>query len=174
LNRFDALGVQVRKILQTCAVLGNSFALSDLVRVHPEISGIEQSLEIATLEMILGEIVEDGDDNKSSFSNSTGGSRSKFGSSIEFTKTSSGINVLGDRIFEFSHDMRRSNLLTTMLKERKIELHQLIAEAMEQDQNLVLQRSDIGRLLTLFDHWKSCGEFSQGGTISSGCWYSTE
>lgn len=34
-------------------------------------------------------------------------------------------------------------MLTTMLKERKSELHRLIAEAMEQDQNLVLQRSEI-------------------------------
>jgi hypothetical protein len=168
LNRFDRLGVRVRKILQTCAVLGNSFALSDLVRVHPEISegGIEQSLEIATSEMILGEIVEDDDDTKSIFSNSTGGSSSKIGSSIEFSKTSSGINVLGDRFFEFSHDMWRSSVLTTMLKERKIELHRLIAEAMEQDQKLVLQRSDIGRLLTLFDHWKSCGDFRRAAPLA--------
>jgi hypothetical protein len=62
--------------------------------------GIEQSLEIATSEMILGEIVEDDDGNKSVFSNSTGGSSSKI-----FSKTSSDINVLGDRLFEFSHEM---------------------------------------------------------------------
>jgi hypothetical protein len=162
LNRFDALDVRVRKVLQTCGVLGNSFALSDLIRVHPEINEreIEQSLEIATEEMILVEMNEEDEDTKSVISNSTGGSESRPGSSIECSKTfSSGLNILGDRYFEFSHDMWRSNVLTTMLKERKMELHRLIAEAMEKDQNLTLQRSDIARLLTLFDHWKSCGDF---------------
>jgi hypothetical protein len=152
----------VRKVLQTCAVLGNSFALSDLIRVHPEINEteIEQSLEISTEEMILVEMNEEDEDTKSVISNSTGGS------SIEYSKTSTGLNVFGDRYFEFSHDMWRSNVLTTMLKERKMELHRLIAEAMEKDQDLILQRSDIARLLTLFDHWKSCGDFRKAAPLA--------
>jgi predicted ATPase len=89
LHRFDALDVRVRKVLQTCAVLGNSFALPDLFQVHPDIQEMEikMSLDIATEEMILLEIVEEEDDNnkshKSGYSNSTGGSESRFGSSIE-------------------------------------------------------------------------------------------
>jgi hypothetical protein len=35
LSRFDALDVRVRKVLQTCAVLGLSFALTDVIKVHP-------------------------------------------------------------------------------------------------------------------------------------------
>ena len=101
LNRFDALDVRVRKILQTCAVLGNSFALSDLIRVHPEKieKEVEHALEIATEEMILVEISNDDEDSKSLVSTSTGGSDSLRGSSIEYTKTSSGLNVSGDRSF---------------------------------------------------------------------------
>jgi hypothetical protein len=168
LNRFDALAVRVRKVLQTCAVLGNSFALSDLFRVHPELQEIEieSSLDIATEEMILLEIVEEEDDNKSAYSNSTGGSESRFGSSIEYSRTTTGLNVTGDRYFQFSHDMWRTNVLTTMLKEREIELHRLIAEAMEKDQAVIFERCDIARLLTLFDHWKSCGDFRKAAPLA--------
>jgi hypothetical protein len=168
LNRFDALDVRVRTLLQTCAVLGNSFALTDLIRVHPGINEreIEQALEIATEEIILIEILEEEEDSKSAFSTSTGGSESKFGSSIEYSKTSSGLNVVGDRYFEFSHDMWRNTVLKTMLRERKIKLHRLIAEAMEKDQLRILQRSDIARLLTLFDHWKSCGDFCKAAPMA--------
>ena len=62
--------------------------------------------------------------------------------------------------------MWRSNLLTTMLKERKMELHRTIAEALEQDQNAILERSDIARLLTLFDHWKACGDFRKAAPLA--------
>ena len=168
LNRFDALDVRVRKILQTCAVLGNSFSFSDLIRVHPELDEfeIEHALEVATSEMILLEIMEDDDDNKSHVSNSTGGSESRLSSSIGHSKTSSGLDNVGDRHFQFSHDMWRTNVLTTMLKERKIELHRLIAEAMEKEQSAILKRSDIARLLTLFDHWKSCGDFRKAAPLA--------
>ena len=71
-----------------------------------------------------------------------------------------------DRFFQFSHAMWRQNVLTTMLKERKIELHRLIAEAMEKDEVLVLEQSDISRLLTLFDHWKSCGDFCKTAPLA--------
>jgi hypothetical protein len=56
--------------------------------------------------------------------------------------------------------------MTTMLKERKIELHRHIAEALEKDQDTILERSDIARLLTLFDHWKSCGDFRKAAPLA--------
>jgi predicted ATPase len=104
LNRFDALDVRVRKVLQTCAVLGNFFALSDLIRVHPELEEIEieMSLDVATNEMILIEEMEDEEDNVSFYSNSTGGEQSHFGSST------GGLNVVGNRYFRFSHDVSMS------------------------------------------------------------------
>jgi hypothetical protein len=130
---------------------------------------IEMSLDIATEEMVLLTIVEEEDDNKShksGYSNSTGGSESRFGSSIEYSKTSSDWNVIGDRYFQFSHDMWRNYVLTTMLKEREMELHRLIAEAMEKDQSIIFERCDIARLLTLFDHWKSCGDFRKAAPLA--------
>lgn len=162
LNRFDSLDARARKILQTCAVLGNSFAYSDLIRVHRSMDEmeIEQSLEVATNEMILIEILEDDEEVRSVISSSTGESSSRIASSIDYsrtTTTTAGFHTVGDRYFEFSHDMWRSNVLKTMLKGRKIELHRQIAEAMEMDLAVMLRRNDIARLLTLFDHWKSCG-----------------
>jgi hypothetical protein len=169
LNRFDSLDALVRKVLHTCAVLGNSFSLSDLVRVHPEIDFalLENSLSVAISEMILVEIGDD--DEKSTFTtvSSNGGSTSKFSSSLEFSKTSSRLDIDGDRNFEFSHGMWRTMVLATLLEARKIELHRLIAVAMEKDQaGDVLERSDLSRLLTLFEHWKSCGEFSKAAPLA--------
>ena len=71
-----------------------------------------------------------------------------------------------ERFFEFSHDMWRSNVLKTMLKERKIELHRQIAQAMEFDKGLMIRRNDISRLLTLYDHWKLCGEFRKAAPLA--------
>ena len=106
MNRFDALDVRVRKVLQTCAVLGNSFALSDVIRVHTDLeeTEIEMSLDVATKEMILIEVTDD-DEERTVYSHSTGGEQSALGASIQYSKTSSGFNVIGDRYFQFSHDV---------------------------------------------------------------------
>lgn len=167
LSRFDALDVRVRKVLQTCAVLGLSFAMSDVIKVHPELeeSDLEHALDCATDEMILLEQIEheEEEDNASLKSGSSGESADNF----DRTDHTSGANLkLHDRFFQFSHAMWRKNVLTTMLKERKIELHRSIAEAMEKDQVMILEQSDISRLLTLFDHWKSCGDFSKSAPLA--------
>lgn len=166
LSRFDALDVRVRKVLQTCAVLGLTFSLSDVVKVHPEMEDydIEMSMDDAVEEMILTEQVEEDDDSVSLKSASTGTADSDAGRTRS-TKSTDG-NKSPDRFFQFSHAMWRQNVLTTMLKERKIELHRLIAEAMEKDQVSILEQSDISRLLTLFDHWKSCGDFCKTARLA--------
>lgn len=173
LSRFDTLDVRVRKVLQTCAVLGLSFSLSDVIQVHPEIEelDIENAMEAAIDEMILVEHVEEEEDAMSLKSGSTGtGDASdvkSYGNSADPSRGSDvGVKALTDRFFQFSHAMWRQNVLSTMLKERKIELHRLIAEAMEKDQVLILEQSDISRLLTLFDHWKCCGDFCKTAPLA--------
>ena len=106
MNRFDALDVRVRQLLQTCAVLGKAFALSDLICVHPELeeTEIEVSLDVATKEMILIEVMDD-EEERTVYSQSTGCEQSTLSASIEYTKTSSGFNIVGDRYFQFSHDV---------------------------------------------------------------------
>ena len=113
MNRFDALDVRVRKVLQTCAVLGNSFALSDVIRVHADLeeAEIEMSLDVATKEMILIEVTDD-DEERTVYSQSTGGEQSALGASVQYSKTSSGFNVIGDRYFQFSHDVSLASLLS--------------------------------------------------------------
>jgi hypothetical protein len=161
LSRFDALDVRVRKVLQTCAVWGLSFQLSDVIQVHPEMEegDIENALDSAIDEMILVEQVEDDDDAMSIRSGSSSDSESREKIGVHCSASGTSRSVGGDRYFQFSHAMWRKNVLATMLKERKIELHRLIAESMEKDQVLILEESDISRLLTLFDHWKACGDF---------------
>jgi hypothetical protein len=168
LNRFDVLEASVRKVLHTCAVLGMSFSLSDVIRVHPEINLllVEEALEVGLSEMILAELGEE-DDRSTCSRSSTAGSHSKFGSSVGHSKTSSRLDIEGERNFEFSHEMWRTTVLTTLLEARKIELHRLIALAMEKE--LVgdgLEKSDLSRLLTLFEHWKLCGDFSRAAPLA--------
>ena len=159
LERFDALDATVRRVLQTCAVLGMSFSLSDVIRVHPELqeSVIEQSLNAAVDEMILIEDVDDKDEDDMSIW-TTEESRADQSKSIW--------NAVDDRLFEFSHAIWRKSVLDTMLKEQKMHLHCHIAEAMETEQILIMESSDIGRLLTLFDHWKSSGNFSKAAPLA--------
>ena len=57
-------------------------------------------------------------------------------------------------------------MLSTMLKGRKIELHRRIAEALEKDQGIILEQSDIARLLTLFDHWKESNMFCKAAPLA--------
>ena len=173
LSRFDALDVRVRKVLQTCAVLGLSFSLSDVVRVHPELEDddIEDALDNAVDEIILVERFEDEDESVSLHSGSTGcdsDSRSGIHELDRGDSKSSGFDNddIDDRFFEFSHAMWRQKVLTTMLQERKVELHRLIAEAMEKDQVHILEQCDISRLLTLFDHWKACGDFCKSAPLA--------
>lgn len=167
LSRFDALDVRVRKVLQTCAVLGLKFSLTDVIQVHPEISesDIENALDTAVDEMILMEHMEDDEDTTSLRSGSLDDDDNTFANQSRSSKTSD-VKGLDDRFFHFSHAMWRNNVLTTMLKERKIELHRLIAEAMERDQVMVLEQSDISRILTLFDHWKACGDFCKAAPLA--------
>jgi tetratricopeptide (TPR) repeat protein len=178
LSRFDGLDVRVRKTLQTCAVLGLSFALSDVIQVHPEMEefDIEDAIDSAVDEMILVEQIEDNDlddtSSKSSKSSNSDASESEVSDShtqtFTFDRTANSDNMapINDRYFQFSHAMWRKNVLTTMLKERKVELHRLIAESMEKNQILNVEESDISRLLTLFEHWKSCGDFSKSAPLA--------
>lgn len=166
LSRFDALDVRVRKVLQICAVLGLSFELQDVVRVaSPEINkrDIESALNTAIDEMILLEQVEDNEDAGSAHTISVGAYEdSEHGQRFPATHPAE------RRYFQFSHAMWRQNVLCTMLKSRKIELHRRIAESIESDQSEIEQESDISRLLTLFDHWKACGDFLKVAPLALG------
>lgn len=172
LSRFDGLDVRVRKVLQSCAVLGSSFALSDVIQVHPEMEelDIESALDTAVDELILIEQIEE--DEHDGVSAKSGSTEAKSESSAAPTHTydrsrvSDDYRNLSDRFFQFSHAMWRNNVLRTMLNERKIELHRLIAESMEKNQVAILEDSDISRLLTLFDHWKSCRDFCKSALLA--------
>lgn len=152
----------VRQVLQTCAVLGMSFALSDVMRVHMDLEDhtIEHALNAAVDELILAEDIEDEDDDEDESLRSGDDSR------VEPHTASTWNAADGDRFFQFNHAMWRKSVLDKMLKEQKINLHKSIAEAMENEQVLNMESSDIGRLLTLFDHWKSCGNFGKAAPLA--------
>ena len=92
---------------------------------------IENAIDAAVDEMILVEQIDDegGDGDAASTGNqSDPSSNSEMSESrtqtLTFYRTASTDNFAPmDRQFQFSHAMWRNNVLTTMLKERKIELH---------------------------------------------------
>ena len=162
LSRFDALDVRVRKLLQTCAVWGISFQLSDVIKMHPEMdeSDIELSLDYAIDEMILLEQEMEEHDEDESTKQLTE-NKTENGEGVPISVTGTGNSLAGERYFQFSHATWRKNVLATMLKVRKNEIHRSIAESIEKNHESIYDESDISRLLTLFDHWKACGDFSK-------------
>jgi hypothetical protein len=167
LSRFDALDVRVRKVLQTCAVWGLNFELLVIVQVHTELdeADIESALETAVEEMILIEIEEDNGDGAASVT-SHGSPNSSISETLGQRGADNIIHANDGRFFQFSHAIWRENVLATMLVGRKREIHRLIAESMERDEVLILEESDISKLLTLFDHWKACGDFGKTAPLA--------
>ena len=153
LSRFDCLDVRVRKVLQSCAVWGISFELGDVASIHQEMKeeDIEEALDTAVDEMILTETIDDHDED----------GIAEISAESAVANSSQPVVEKNKRVFQFSHSMWRKNVLATMLKERKVELHRLIATSIEKGNVLVLEDGDISQLLTLLDHWKSCGEFTK-------------
>lgn len=141
--------------------------MKDIVQVHTELDAadIESALETAVEEMILIENEEDSGDGAASVTSYGSGQSSVSDNLGDFDQDGT-INVNGERYFQFSHAVWRKNVLATMLKVRKVEIHRLIAESMERDQVLILEQSDISKLLTLFDHWKACGDFCRAAPLA--------
>lgn len=140
-------------------MLGESFSYLDVVRVHTEMkeAEIEMALDAAMDELIIVEDIFDDDIDDLSLLSDLG-----LSAGGESRPTLHGMD---DRCFQFSHAMWRKSVLNKMLKERRVELHRLIAQSMERNQDMVME-TDIARILALFDHWKACGEFCKAAPIS--------
>lgn len=162
LNRFDSLESSVRKVLQTCAVLGIEFTLSDVLSVQPDLAeaDVKKALDAAVSEYILLEDFDDDDENLP---------RSFLPSQVSAEDTkgegSGACIVFEDRFFQFSHNVWRNNILKTMLNETRVELHRIVAEVMEID-GFGIEGSDTTTLLELFDHWKECGDFCKAAPLA--------
>ena len=133
LQRFDSLDVHVRKVLQSCAILGMEFRLADVRKVNPDY------LYGDTLERSIAAAIAD----RADFSASTG------------SKSSSG----GDHFFRFATTMWHETVMRTMLSDRQVELHKNVALSMEAEG--ISDTTDTKTLLKLFEHWKACTEFGK-------------
>ena len=142
----------MRKLLQSCSILGMEFMLSEVLRLHPDYEcsdTLKKSLDSALDERIL----VDGSSNEKSTNGNYGDMQSAQFASLMY-----------NRSFLFSQSMWRKIVLRTMLKDRKMDLHRDIAEAMEADG--VSEISDTRTLLKLFDHWKACCEFLKAAPLA--------
>lgn len=175
LQRFDSLDSSVRKILQTCALLGSEFTLLDIVRVHPDLvhCDAEEVVAAAVQQCILIEedleedmdSMEEYDDTDSEEESDDFGGVGVHGRN---QNSSTGISwhPFEDKTYRFSHAIWRNCVLKTMLKERKLELHRTIARSIEEDAMFDVNHTDTEVLLQLFEHWKFCGEFSKAAPLA--------
>lgn len=144
----------MRTILQTCAVLGNEFSLHDIVQVHADSCNkdIEDAVIAAVHEGILLEEKKDTDEGSEGWL-----------SIIELEDESETIPC---KVYQFRHHAWQKCILKTMLKERKLELHRMIAKAIEADGSFDTNQVETYRLLQLFEHWKLCGDFNKAAPLA--------
>ena len=63
--------------------------------------------------------------------------------------------------------MRRNlSVMVEKLKEKRRQIHQVVAETMEADGFFTVESSDTTTLLKLFDHWKACGQFLKAAPLA--------
>jgi hypothetical protein len=122
---------------------------------------ISLALSLGVSEMIIVQLMIHNEEDNLSIS----GTSQLGGASVDISRTSSTFPS-GQTMFEFSHNMWRSTVLGTMLKERKRDLHKKIAIKMEENSKLFEGRSDLSMMLKLFDHWKSSGDFSKAASLA--------
>ncbi|GAX16256.1 adenylate cyclase 10 [Fistulifera solaris] len=152
LHRVDALDVEVRSTLNIAAVLGDKFALGDLVRVlmagadsqEKDVrKKVASSLKVAVLEGIL--VLHDVKDNVLK------GKQADFDANSDSTT------------FSFFKSTWRTTILGLMLGSRQRDVHRKTAENME----LRLSAdSSLQDWLKLFVHWKSSGSTHNAAKVA--------
>ncbi|GAX15816.1 adenylate cyclase 10 [Fistulifera solaris] len=152
LHRVDALDVEVRSTLNIAAVLGDKFALGDIVRVlmagadsqEKDVrKKVASSLKVAVLEGIL--VLHDDRDNVLK------GKQADFDANSDSTT------------FSFFKSTWRTTILGLMLGSRQRDVHRKTAENME----LRLSAdSSLQDWLKLFVHWKSSGSTHNAAKVA--------
>ena len=163
LQRFDSLDNTVRNVLQTCALLGSEFTINDIVRVHPELdfSGAVAAIDAAVKQSILLEEIVVYEEPEM-LGNTATSNEQHAGEDSSSERSPGPIwQPFEEKSYRFRHHIWQNCIPKTMLKERRLELHRMMAKSIEEDHMFDVLQSDISTLLQLLEHWKSCGEFSR-------------
>uniref|UniRef100_A0A7S4W7A5 Guanylate cyclase domain-containing protein n=1 Tax=Ditylum brightwellii TaxID=49249 RepID=A0A7S4W7A5_9STRA len=161
LHRLDRFKSEARTLLQVCAVLGFEFSLLELLSVQSrvqrkrtKVQKIHDVLQKACLERILMETCRGG---RSS-------SEKGLATNIKISKSQKQDNeLIEERSYRFSHAIWRNCVLGTMLRERKRDLHRLIATIMEK--NGFDDVADIRSSMKLFGHLRESGQLMKATRI---------
>lgn len=160
LHRLDKLTSHGVELLQLCAILGLEFTLSELLLARfegwptrNEVDEILHVLSAADKDAILNQTCQAGTVRL--------GKRANNGSLSPIRDN--------DRTFMFPHSMWRECLLGTMLKERRQDLHQSVAERMEEEYMQEGDRLDhrmLKQYLKIFLHWNESGHTVKASNLA--------
>ncbi|KAL7537358.1 hypothetical protein ACHAXR_007762, partial [Thalassiosira sp. AJA248-18] len=179
LFRLDALDSSVRTVLHLSAVLGMEFDLLDAALIYEDIFDVKDSeqskaamdlrasFDVAVEEGILEEAftcVEEDDYEEMVEENEDDLCRSLGNITISLKGRKAHPFYSENRRIRFTHDSWRLSILSLMLHERILELHESVATFLERE--LDNETEDIEKQIRVFKHWKSCSNFVKAASLA--------
>lgn len=181
LYRLDALDSSVRSVLHLSAVLGMEFDLLDAALAYEEIFGVNiderfdaitalrESYDVAVEEGIIEESFTGGENNDDEeiIDDENDLCASLGQVNISLTGRKAHPFYADNRRYRFTHDSWKTSILSCMLGERKCDLHEHIAIALERELDSELHgEDDFERQIRIFKHWNSSGNFVKSADIA--------
>ncbi len=182
LFRLDSLDASVRSVLHLAAVMGTEFDLLDAALAYEGVFGVKETekvaaamalrdaLDLAVQEGIIEESYtggEDDNDDEDAVEEDYDRGPSLGGVIVALTGRKSHPLYAENRRYRFTHDSWRISILSCMLHQRRCDLHEHIAIALESyvaDESE--QENNIERQIRILKHWTSSGNFVRSANIS--------
>ena len=181
LYRLDALDSSVRSALHLAAILGTEFDLLDAALAYEEIFGVKEwerleaatalraSFDVAVEEGIIEQsfVVGEDDDCEEIFEEEDNLCASLGNVVISFTGRKAHPFYAENRRYRFTHDSWRTSILDVMLDERKQEMHEHVALALERELcHEAHGQDDFEKQIRIFKHWIFSGNFTKAADLS--------
>jgi len=182
LYRLDSLDASVRSVLHLAAVMGTEFELLDAALAYEGVFCVKEtekleaamalrdSLDLAVQEGIIEELFVGGEENNNDeevLEEDYDHGASLGDVYFALTGRKSHPLYADNRRYRFTHDSWRTSILSCMLHERRCDLHEHIAIALESycaDESE--QENNIERQIRILKHWTSSGNFVRSANIS--------
>lgn len=158
LHRMDSLPSSVRTHLNLGAILGTAFELMDVVNVFEQYRGVQKEERLKHAESVHESLEEAVRNNILEVTNREQAIHARYNASDH-------PYAAHNKIYKFTHDVWRSNILRLTLDEWKKDMHSLIAQSMETVMDSQLA-NDYRVLTRLFSHWKESGSAKKAATLA--------
>lgn len=182
LYRLDSLDASVRNVLHLAAVMGTEFDLLDAALAYEGAFCVKETekleaamtlrdaLDSAVQEGIIEESFAGGEENSDDeevVEEDYDHSASLGDFYFALTGRKSHPLYADNRRYRFTHDSWRTSILSCMLQERRCDLHEHIAIALESYfADEYEHENDIERQIRILKHWTSSGNFVRSANLS--------